>query len=62
MVNLENINAHLIEQGREQKQRLLELNRIARSQLESLLSSSTSLNELENIKPSNAKLTGGDDK
>lgn len=44
MVNLENINAHLIEQGMEPKQRLLDLNRIARNQLGSLLSSGTNVN------------------
>lgn len=37
MVNLENMNAHLINQGVEPKQRLIELNKIARSQLQSLL-------------------------
>ena len=37
MVNLENMNANFIEQGIEQKQRLLELNKIARVQLKSLL-------------------------
>ena len=37
MVNLDNMNANFIEQGLEQKQRLLELNKIARVQLKSLL-------------------------
>jgi hypothetical protein len=41
MVNLENINAHFIERGIEPRQRLLELNRIARNQLKSLLNSNT---------------------
>jgi len=38
MVNIENMNANFIEQGLEQKQRLIELNKIARAQLKSLLS------------------------
>jgi hypothetical protein len=37
MVNLENMNAHLIKQGLEQKLRLVELNKLARSQLQSFL-------------------------
>ena len=41
LVNLENINAHLINQGLGQKQRLIELNKIARSQLQAFLSSET---------------------
>ncbi len=41
MVNLENMNAHLINQGLAQKQRLIELNKMARSQLQSFLASKT---------------------
>lgn len=41
LVNLENMNAHLINQGLGQKQRLIELNRIARSQLQAFLGSET---------------------
>jgi hypothetical protein len=37
MVNHENMNANFIEQGLDQKQRLIELNKIARAQLKSLL-------------------------
>lgn len=37
MVNLQNMNANFIEKGLEQKQRLIELNKIARTQLKSLL-------------------------
>ena len=37
MVNIENMNANFIAQGLEQKQRLIELNKIARAQLKSLL-------------------------
>lgn len=39
LVNLENMNAHLINQGVVQKQRLIELNKMARSQLQSFLGS-----------------------
>ena len=59
MVNLENINAHLIEQGMEQRKRLLELNKIARSQLQLLLKNS-SVKKLESLKPDNKMLTRGD--
>ena len=37
LVNLENLNANFIEKGMGQRQRLVELNRIARTQLNSLL-------------------------
>ncbi|WP_368076779.1 KilA-N domain-containing protein [Clostridium tyrobutyricum] len=37
MVNLENMNANFIQKGLNQKQRLIELNKIARTQLKSLL-------------------------
>jgi len=40
MVNLENMNAHLISQGLEQHQRLIELNKMACSQLQSFLNNS----------------------
>jgi hypothetical protein len=41
MVNLENMNAHLINQDLGQKQRLIELNKMARIQLQSFLGSET---------------------
>lgn len=50
LVNLENMNAHLIEQSIDQKDRLVELNKIARSQLKSMISNKT-IRTLENIKP-----------
>lgn len=37
MANLENMNANFIENGLSQKQRLIELNKIARTQLKALL-------------------------
>ncbi|MCB2288130.1 KilA-N domain-containing protein [Clostridium algidicarnis] len=48
MVNLENMNANFIEQGLDQKQRLVELNKIARGQLKSLLNNK-SVKKLENL-------------
>jgi hypothetical protein len=48
MVNLENMNANFIEKGLEQNQRLIELNKIARAQLKSLLNNK-SVNNLENL-------------
>ena len=48
MVNLENMNANFIEQGLEQKQRLIELNKIARMQLKSLLNNK-SVKKIENL-------------
>jgi len=48
MVNLENMNANFIEQGLKQKQRLIELNKIARVQLKSLLNNK-SVKKLENL-------------
>ncbi len=48
MVNLENINAHLISQGLEQKQRLIELNQMARRQLQSFLNNSA-VKQINNI-------------
>ncbi len=50
MVNLENMNAHMINQGIEQKQRLIELNKIARNQLNTLLNNKT-VKSIGNIKP-----------
>lgn len=49
MVNLENMNANFIENGLKQDQRLIELNKIARSQLNSLLNSKSvkSLGEMK---------------
>ena len=48
MVNLENMNANFIEQGLMQKQRLIELNNIARAQLKSLLKNKN-VKKLENL-------------
>ncbi|MFT5875448.1 MAG: hypothetical protein ACI8WT_004441 [Clostridium sp.] len=48
MVNLENMNANFIEQGLKQKQRLIELNNIARVQLKSLLKNKN-VKKLENL-------------
>lgn len=48
MVNLENMNANFIEQELEQQQRLIELNKIARTQLKSLLNNK-SVKKLENL-------------
>ena len=48
MVNLENMNANFIEQGLEQKQRLIELNKIARAQLKSLINNK-SIKKLGNL-------------
>ena len=48
LVNLENLNANFIEKGMEQRQRLIELNKIARAQLKSLLNSKNVKN-LENL-------------
>ncbi|CAB1253348.1 KilA-N domain protein [Clostridiaceae bacterium BL-3] len=47
MVNLENMNANFIQQGLDQKQRLMELNKIARVQLKSLLNNK-SVKKLQN--------------
>ena len=48
MVNLENMSANFIEQGLEQKQRLIELNKIARAQLKSLMNNK-SVEKLESL-------------
>ena len=48
LVNLENMNAHLIEESVNPQQRLIELNKIARAQLKSLLDSK-GVRDLENI-------------
>jgi len=55
MVNLENMNANFIRQGLAQHERLLELNKIARTQLKSLLNNKT-VKKLGDLKP---KITGG---
>ena len=60
MVNLENMNAHLIKQGLDQKQRLIELNRIARSQLQSFLKNSN-VKKLGNIGISEKSGVGRDE-
>ena len=57
MANLESFNAELIRRGITQEQRLIELNKIAITQLKSLLANS-SVKKLGNIKPSNKMLTG----
>lgn len=57
MVNLENINAHLITQGLVQKQRLVELNKMARSQLQSFLAT----NAFQKVREVNSKALGGKD-
>ena len=54
MVNLENMNANLIESGVQQQQRLIELNKIARKQLETFLNNNT-VKKLENLNLSNSK-------
>lgn len=51
MVNLENMNANFIEKGLEQKQRLIELNKIARTQLKSLLNNKS----VKDLKSLNSK-------
>ncbi len=44
LINLESLNAKLIEDGLSQEQRLVELNRIARTQLKSLVQNKTVIN------------------
>ncbi len=57
LVNLENMNANFIEQGLEQRERLLKLNNLARNQLKAFLNNKR-INQLENM---NSKmLTGGE--
>jgi hypothetical protein len=51
MVNLENMNAQMINQGLEQKTRIIELNKIARNQLKSFLNNSN-VKQLANLNPS----------
>ncbi len=48
MANLENMNANFIEKGLEQRKRLIELNKIARTQLKSLLDNK-SVKKLEDL-------------
>ncbi|WP_373897799.1 KilA-N domain-containing protein [Haloimpatiens sp. FM7315] len=48
MANLENMNANFIEKGLDEKQRLIELNKIARTQLKSLLDNK-SVKKLEDL-------------
>ena len=55
MVNLENMNAHFIQQSLSQQVRLIDLNKIARTQLQSLINSKT-VKKLQDIKP---KMIGG---
>ena len=59
LVNLENMNAHLIEQSIDPKERLIELNKMARKQLETMIDNK-SVKKLENLKPGNKMLSGGD--
>ena len=59
MVNLENMNAQMINQGLEQKTRIVELNKIARSQLKSFLNNSN-VKQLENLNPSKKMLKDGE--
>ena len=55
MINLENINAHLINQGLGQKQRLIELNRTARSQLQSFINNNA-VNKIKNMTSETARI------
>ena len=61
LVNLENMNAHLIEKSIDPKERLLALNRMARKQMEAIINNK-SVKHLESLNPGNKMLTGGDDK
>lgn len=56
LVNLENLNANFIEKGMEQRQRLMELNKIARTQLKSLLNNKN----IKALKGLNIKQIGSD--
>lgn len=56
LVNLENLNANFIEKGMEQRQRLMELNKIARTQLKSLLNNKN----MKALKGLNIKQIGSD--
>ena len=58
MVNLENMNANFIEQGLEQRDRLIRLNNIARSQLKAFLNNK-SVEHLKNFKLKS--ITGGEE-
>ena len=55
LVNLENLNANFIKNKMEQRERLMELNKIARIQLESLLNNKS----VKNLKKFNTKLLDG---
>ena len=55
LVNLENLNANFIKNEMEQRERLMELNKIARIQLESLLNNKN----VKNLKKFNTKLLDG---
>ena len=48
LVNLENLNAEMIEQGLEQSQRLIRLNQIAKKQLE-ILQDNSGIKKIENL-------------
>ncbi|MBK5242387.1 KilA-N domain-containing protein [Clostridium sp.] len=56
LVNLENLNANFIKKGMEQRQRLMELNKIARTQLKSLLNNKN----IKALKGLNIKQIGSD--
>jgi len=56
MVNLENMNANMIEKGVPQKERLIELNNIARNQLKAFLNKNT-VKKIESLNQLNS--TGG---
>ncbi|MBU3161051.1 KilA-N domain-containing protein [Clostridium frigoris] len=56
LVNLENLNANFIEKGMEQRQRLMDLNKIARTQLKSLLNNKN----IKALKGLNIKQIGSD--
>jgi len=56
LVNLENFNASFIEQGMEQRERLLKLNEIARSQLKAFLNNKN----IKNLEDMNAKQISGE--
>jgi len=59
MVNLENMNAQMISQGLKQKIRIIELNKIAISQLNSFLNNS-SVKQLESLNPRKKMLKDGE--
>ncbi len=55
LVNLENLNAQMIKNGLEQKDRLEKLNTIAKEQY-NILSNSNSINKIENLDSTNKML------